>query len=258
MAYATIDDVVKLYGNRPLMISADRNRDGIVDLESINTGLESASAEIDSYLGIRYRSLPLANPSSMLRTICIDIFIYRMSNNEAAMTEEIFNRYKAAIDWLKLVAKGDVSAEAVGNGSSTGSGGAPTGPVQPGIGGVIVPSISGPPAGLVTALTLVSGGSGYLPATGEVPLIFAGGDGYGAQGRAVITGGVITGVKLDKPGGGYKTLPIVTIGLSGATLDPSHYPPTVTGGKRAGMFFSQNRQEYAISSGLGRRRTWPT
>jgi phage gp36-like protein len=254
MAYATRADIVALYGERALLVASDRDRDGISDEDVYTNGLESATAEIDSYLGQRYRALPLSSPSRMLKTVCIDIAIYRMSQSETSLTEEIYNRYKAAIDWLKLVAKGDVSAEAA-SASNPASGGIPTGPVQPGTGAVIVPTIQG---GLVTALTLLSGGSGYIPTNGEVPLVFSGGDGNGAQGSALITEGVVTGVKLARPGSGYKTLPLIVVGLSGATLDPSLYPPTITGGKKAGIFFSHNRQLHPSWAGRPKGRSIPS
>jgi phage gp36-like protein len=256
MAYATQLDISESYGDRILLIVADRKKRGIVDTEAVTRALDSASAEIDSYLGIRYKTLPLPNPSEMLKTCCMDIAIYRMSPNETALTDEIRKRYDDAIAWLKLVAKGDVSAQSAAASTSL-TGGTPSGPTQPGTGANIVPTVLG---GLVTALTLVSGGTGYLPHDGEVPLIITDTTqkGQGAQGTATIVNGSIVGLKLLRPGAGYVVLPSVVPGLSGATLDPALYPPSVTGGKRAGMFFSQNRQGWPSWVSTPGRRTWPT
>ncbi len=259
MAYATQADIVASYGDRVLLIVADRDRDGIVDTQTVTMALDAASDEIDSYISLKYHTLPLPTPSRMIKTCCMDIAIYRMSWNETALTDEIRKRFDDAIAWLKLVAKGDVSAVSLNTVSSSATGTVPSGPSQPGTGANIVPTLgAGSLAGLITGLTLVNGGSGYLPKNGAVPLIFTGGAGSGATGTATIVDGHITAVQLSGPGGNYKTLPVVTPGLSGSTLDPSLYPPTVSGGKRAGQFYSENRQSWPKWVSTPGRRTWPT
>lgn len=61
---------------------------------------------------------------------------------------------------------------------------------------------------VVTAVTVVSGGSGYT----SVPAVtFTGGGGTGAAATAVVTDGVVSAVNVTNGGSGYTTAPTVTI-----------------------------------------------
>lgn len=60
----------------------------------------------------------------------------------------------------------------------------------------------------VTAVTIVSGGSGY---TSTPAVTFSGGGGTGAAAVATVSGGVVTAVNVTNGGSGYTSAPTVTI-----------------------------------------------
>ncbi len=70
---------------------------------SIEEALQDASEEIDSYIAIRY-VLPLPSTPSTLKRIACNIARFRLYFQSP--TEEVENRYKAEIDFLKRVADG--------------------------------------------------------------------------------------------------------------------------------------------------------
>ena len=70
---------------------------------SIEEALRDASEEIDSYIAVRYK-LPLPETPSTLKRVACNIARYRLYFQRP--TEEIENRYKAEIDFLKRVADG--------------------------------------------------------------------------------------------------------------------------------------------------------
>ncbi|MGE8653501.1 MAG: gp436 family protein [Acinetobacter gandensis] len=70
---------------------------------SIEEAIQDASEEIDSYIAVRY-VLPLPTTPSTLKRIACNIARYRLYFQQP--TEEVENRYKAEIDFLKRVADG--------------------------------------------------------------------------------------------------------------------------------------------------------
>ena len=84
------------------------------------------------------------------------------------------------------------------------------------------------PGGILPAITLLTGGSGYT----SVPSVnIVGGGGSGAIAVATISGGVVTGVLVTNQGSGYTSTPQITItggGGSGATAAAK--PPSNTTG----------------------------
>lgn len=70
---------------------------------SIEEALQDASEEIDSYIAVRY-VLPLPSTPSTLKRIACNIVRFRLYFQRP--TEEVENRYKAEIDFLKRVADG--------------------------------------------------------------------------------------------------------------------------------------------------------
>lgn len=111
MPYATQTDIVDLYGDNALVV-ADHDRDGAPDLVSIDRALSSASDEIDTYIGVRY-PLPLLDQSPFLKTVCVDIAIYRLALSHDVLSEEHRRRYDDAIAFLKRVADGKASLQFV-------------------------------------------------------------------------------------------------------------------------------------------------
>jgi phage gp36-like protein len=123
MAYATTQDIIDRYGKDQLLILADRDGDGIADVEVTDRALADADSEIDLHVGKVY-DLPLATVPSVLVQVAVDIAIYRMCNNDALVTEEIRTRYKDARGTLRSIAKGETSLGAI----HESSGGAASGP----------------------------------------------------------------------------------------------------------------------------------
>ncbi|MGR3484064.1 MAG: gp436 family protein [Paracoccaceae bacterium] len=101
--YATRDDIVRIYGADAL----DRltPRDVADPAATVDGALSDASAEIDGYLSTRY-DLPLGGTPRVLRRPCIDIATYILANSHARMSTTIENRYKEALDLLKMIARG--------------------------------------------------------------------------------------------------------------------------------------------------------
>ncbi len=117
--YINQTDVFTAYGQNRFALLADNDDDNLTDSNSADAAIDAAEAEVVSYVGHRY-SLPLpgivseADPS--LNTVppalhfrCVDIAVYRMAKDHDQLTTERKNRYKAAVDWLKLLAAGEVS-----------------------------------------------------------------------------------------------------------------------------------------------------
>ena len=70
---------------------------------AIDEALQDATEEIDSYVAVKYQ-LPLPSIPSTLKRVACNIARYRLYFQQP--TEEIENRYKAEIDYLKRVADG--------------------------------------------------------------------------------------------------------------------------------------------------------
>ncbi|WP_040728227.1 gp436 family protein [Thiomicrorhabdus sp. Kp2] len=108
MNYATQIDIENRYGTDSLLVVADRNDDQVVDAEVVTAALEDASAEIDSYVGVKY-ALPLATVPRVLSQLCVDIAFYKLSADADMATEERRQRYDDAIGLLKRFSRGEVT-----------------------------------------------------------------------------------------------------------------------------------------------------
>lgn len=71
--------------------------------DAVNQALQDASEEIDSYIAVKY-VLPLPSVPSTLKRVACNIARYRLYYQQP--TEEVENRYKMEIDYLKRVADG--------------------------------------------------------------------------------------------------------------------------------------------------------
>lgn len=107
-AYALIADINTIHGSDLLLRIADRDGNETVDTDAVNLALESASSEIDSYIGTRY-DVPLPTPTQMVKQVCIDIAVYRLALSATALTDEMRKRYEDATAWLKAVSKGEAA-----------------------------------------------------------------------------------------------------------------------------------------------------
>ena len=103
MAYATAQELIDRVGSDAVSAVSDRDGDAVVEEEAITAALDDASADVDSYLSVRY-PLPIATPPAAVKRVTIDIAMYHLSGNRT--TEEVEKRYKNAIAWLRDVSKG--------------------------------------------------------------------------------------------------------------------------------------------------------
>lgn len=134
--YCTVDEV--LSGLKDDMIDVILGPELIEDDEERRekiapfavAAIEDAGAEIDGYIGKRYRT-PLANTPAVIRKYAKDIAVYNLASrtgiDEDDRENTIYLRYKQAIDFLLLVAKGTVELDdgsgSGGSGDGSGSGG---------------------------------------------------------------------------------------------------------------------------------------
>ncbi|CEI50792.1 Mu-like prophage protein GP36 [Acinetobacter bereziniae] len=95
--YATEEDLIKRFGNEVETLKS------MLPEGAIAEALQDASEEIDSYVAVKY-SLPLPSIPSTLQRIACNIARYRLYFQQP--TDEVENRYKAEIDFLKRIADG--------------------------------------------------------------------------------------------------------------------------------------------------------
>jgi phage gp36-like protein len=105
VAYATIEDIVDIYGQSTLQNYAPLKPDDSVDEDKVSTALDRASAEVDAYLSGRY-NVPLQRPGQQIKQVVVDIAVYRMAVSLTVQTKENRLRYEDAISFLKLAASG--------------------------------------------------------------------------------------------------------------------------------------------------------
>lgn len=105
--YITQQQIIDRYGENALLDLADRDNDGIVDVDVVAEAIADASAFIDSYLAKRYE-LPLATVPAPLTRICGDITLYILSG-DGTVTDEKRKRYEDATKFLAALAKGEAS-----------------------------------------------------------------------------------------------------------------------------------------------------
>lgn len=106
MSYATQQDIIDRYGSDTLHIAADRDNDGVLDIDAIARALDDATAEINVYVGARY-DLPLSSVPGVLVKLCVDIALYQLAITTAG-TDERRQRYEDAVGLLKRIASGEL------------------------------------------------------------------------------------------------------------------------------------------------------
>lgn len=97
--YATRNDLEARFGEEEVQELEMMQSVG----NSIEEAIQDASEEIDSYIAVRY-TLPLPSIPSTLKRVACNIARYRLYFQQPI--EEVENRYKAEIDFLKRVADG--------------------------------------------------------------------------------------------------------------------------------------------------------
>ena len=108
MAYATLDQLVSLFGADEIRTLSDRQGTGELDEAVISDALERASSEVDSYLADRYAT-PLSGSDPIppvVVSVTGDIARYRLTGGDIRYTDPIRERYTKALNWLRDVADG--------------------------------------------------------------------------------------------------------------------------------------------------------
>lgn len=108
MAYATLDQLVSLFGAEEIRTLSDRRGTGELDERVVLDALARASSEVDSYLADRYATpLPDAAPiPEVVVSVTGDIARYRLTGGDVRDTDPIRERYTRALNWLRDVADG--------------------------------------------------------------------------------------------------------------------------------------------------------
>ena len=108
MSYATPQDMSNRFLARDLIQLTDPNA-AQLNVAVLQTHLDDASNEIDSYLESRF-GLPLTDPPAVLTRVCCDIAIYTLQALRPIRDlEDARTRYKTHIAWLTKVSKGELT-----------------------------------------------------------------------------------------------------------------------------------------------------
>jgi phage gp36-like protein len=109
MAYCVIADLVQAFTAKKLTQLTDDASAGTYDSAVLNAEIQAAQDEIDGYVRTRYSaSLPFTVVPGILKTLCIDIAIYRIHKRRGRIPEEIINAYDKALKKLEGISKGTI------------------------------------------------------------------------------------------------------------------------------------------------------
>lgn len=126
MAYCTLEDMKKLVPEEDLVGLTDDEGLGPVNQVRVDEAIASADAEIDSYIGGRYR-VPLSPVPGVVKKMSVDIAVYNLYSRRVEETPGARkDRYQSAIRQLELIAKGTVSLGAAELPPAADTGGAET------------------------------------------------------------------------------------------------------------------------------------
>ncbi|MCK9468202.1 MAG: DUF1320 family protein [Porticoccaceae bacterium] len=114
MAYNTKQNMIDRYGEDELIQLTDRVAAGVIDDAVLNQAIADAAAEIDGYLGGRYR-LPLSSTPPILTVYACDIARFRLHDD--IEVPQVERRYQDAIKFLRLAAEGKVQIGPATDGS---------------------------------------------------------------------------------------------------------------------------------------------
>jgi phage gp36-like protein len=105
MAYADADFAITLYGEDYVLTALDRDQDRVVDTALAEAMFDVCSAEMDSFfMGRVPLPLDVSKIPLDLKMRCVDLVMYRASSDAASMSTIKETRFKAAQEWLQMVA----------------------------------------------------------------------------------------------------------------------------------------------------------
>lgn len=106
MAYATLQSMIERFTEAELrQLSPLAGQPGQIDTVRVQRALDDASAEMDSYLAIRF-AVPVAGDLPLLIKAACDIAREDLAR---APSDAVVAAAKRSRDWLKAVAKGSAS-----------------------------------------------------------------------------------------------------------------------------------------------------
>jgi phage gp36-like protein len=106
MAYSTKSDILEQMDEDVLVQLTDDDDAGSVDDDKVTRAIADADALINGYCGNKY-TVPFTTVPALVRKYSVDIAIYNLYGRRKGAPEDIRNRYKDAIDFLKGVASGN-------------------------------------------------------------------------------------------------------------------------------------------------------
>lgn len=103
MSYVNVDQLISRFGENEIRQLSDHGNTGDIDQQVVDTAINDAAAEIDSYLVERYPT-PLATTPQRITDIAASLVLCRLYIHD--MPEQVANTCKEARRWLEGVAAG--------------------------------------------------------------------------------------------------------------------------------------------------------
>ena len=103
MPYATLDDLIERASEAEIRQIADRDRDGTIDPDVIESALIAADNLVNGYVATKY-AMPLPSVPDLVRTWATIIARYELHHNGAP--DHVVRDYDRALAALKDVAAG--------------------------------------------------------------------------------------------------------------------------------------------------------
>ncbi len=115
MGYCDIADLVDAATAKTLIQLTDDAGTGTYDSDILNAGISDGQEEMDPYLLDRYgASMPFSTVPGILKSINIDIALYRIHKRRGRITELIQKAYDQAVKKLEGISKGVISLAVTG------------------------------------------------------------------------------------------------------------------------------------------------
>lgn len=128
-AFATLADLQERHPQEVILLGADETT-GLLDEVRVARALEDASIEARTILAARYSAAELdrvdADGLAILRIYVMDIALYRVALSFSRLTDEIRERYQAAVKRLEAIATGKGALTLAGEQPAGGDAGAET------------------------------------------------------------------------------------------------------------------------------------
>lgn len=129
VAFATLTDLQERHPQEVILLGADEAT-GLLDEVRVTRALDDASIEARTILAARYSATELSRVDedglATLRIYVMDIALYRVALSFSRLTDEIRERYQAAVKRLEAIAAGKGALSLSGEQPAGGEAGAET------------------------------------------------------------------------------------------------------------------------------------